>query len=571
VSHSHHMKAFAIALSMLNGPCLAAADGSTIPGTGSLAGTVTAAAPFRAAQVYARNAEKNLVYMVYTASGRYRAVNVMPGNYEVSVERRGFASEPRKVAVRGGQTARADFTLSAASPAPRADVPGPATITGYPGAATLRGNIEFVSSYDALYPPGPGRAVAEKTCMACHGLNFFPQRQWDRTQWSAAVDRMTRREGTVGIIVPPGKLSPKDRALLVDYFAANFGPGSKPRGLATDAEVALDEEALAKAMYIEYIMPKASEKAAPRGQNPYFDADGNVWMTDRGSPNGIVRLDPRTAIFKQFLLPEQGGPHGITVDSEGTVWWGENAGFKLGQLDPKSGKITRHALDPSGFSGTRNGQDPIVDSKQNVWFTVIVGNKIGKMDRQTGKLAYWEPPTPNSYPYGIDKDKDDNIWFSQFVQCRVTRFDPRTQTFTEFPVLTAYEDPFCLIRRLGVDGGGLVWYGVFSHGVIGRLDPATGQMKEYKVPAAFSQPYDVWPDRENNIWISDAGMGGALVRFDPRTEKFTFYPSPQRGDMPKIEITHEGAIWYNPRSSMKGAAGVLYPDVAKMKAFEARY
>ena len=88
----------AIALLMLNGaPCLGAADGSTLPGTGSLAGTVTAAAPFRAAQVYARNAEKNLLYMVYTSGGRYRAVNVMPGNYEVSVERRGFASETRKV------------------------------------------------------------------------------------------------------------------------------------------------------------------------------------------------------------------------------------------------------------------------------------------------------------------------------------------------------------------------------------------------------------------------------------------------------------------------------------------
>jgi len=80
---------------------------------------------------------------------------------------------------------------------------------------------------------------------------------------------------------------------------------------------------------------------------------------------------------------------------------------------------------------------------------------------------------------------------------------------------------------------GLVWYAVFSHGTIGKLDPATGQMKEYRIPAAFSQPYDVWPDREDNIWVSDAGMGGSLIRFDPRAEKFTFYPSPQRGDMPK--------------------------------------
>ena len=45
----------------------------------------------------------------------------------------------------------------------------------------------------------------------------------------------------------------------------------------------------------------------------------------------------------------------------------------------------------------------------------------------------------------------------------------------------------------------------------------------------------------------------------------------QRGDIPKIEITREGAIWYNPRSALKGAVGVLYPDVSKMTSFEARY
>jgi hypothetical protein len=45
----------------------------------------------------------------------------------------------------------------------------------------------------------------------------------------------------------------------------------------------------------------------------------------------------------------------------------------------------------------------------------------------------------------------------------------------------------------------------------------------------------------------------------------------QRGDLPKIEITREGAIWYNPRSALKGAVGVLYPDMTKMTTFEARY
>ena len=66
-------------------------------------------------------------------------------------------------------------------------------------------------------------------------------------------------------------------------------------------------------------------------------------------------------------------------------------------------------------------------------------------------------------------------------------------------------------------------------------------------------------------------MGGAIIRFEQATQTFTVYPAPQRGDMPKLEITRDGAVWYNPRSAIRGAVGVLYPDVAKMKGFEARY
>ena len=551
--------------------CGAPAWSAGVPGTGNLAGSVVADKPLRVAQVYARHTEKNVLYMVYAVNGRYRAVSLFPGEYEVSVQWRGFVSEPRKVTVRAGADAVADFVLKSVDPAPQAKRPGPATITGYPGAGTIMEDVQFISSYDALYPPGPGRQVLEHACMSCHGVNFYPLRPYPRAGWAAMIDRMTTRTGSVGIIVPPGKLSPKDRQLLLDYLTANFGENSPKRALSTDGEVPLDEAALAKAMYMEYAIPAATPKGRPRGQNLYFDRDGNVWTADRGSPNSIVMLDPRTATFKHHLLPEQGSPHGIVVDADNTVWWGENRGQKLGRLEPKSGTMERLAIPLIGYSAAGQGQDPIVDSKQNVWFTVIVGNEIGKWDRATRKISVWEPPTPNSYPYGIAKDRSDNIWFSQFVQCRVARFEPASETFTEYPVGTAYEDPYCLIRRLGVDSKDIVWYAVFSHGRIGRLDPRSGEMKEYRIPLPFSQPYDIWPDREDNLWISDAGMGGALVRFDPRSEKFTVYPSPQRGDMPKVEITRDGAVWYNPRSALQGAAGVLYPDKDRVTSFAARY
>src|SRR5213593_3141526 len=55
-------------------------------GMASLSGTVTAAKPFKAAQVYIRNVDKRMLYMVYTNAGAFRAVALFPGNYEVNVQ-----------------------------------------------------------------------------------------------------------------------------------------------------------------------------------------------------------------------------------------------------------------------------------------------------------------------------------------------------------------------------------------------------------------------------------------------------------------------------------------------------
>src|SRR5262245_38887845 len=92
---------------------------STIPGTGAVAGTVTAARPFTAAQVYLRSADKPVTFMVYTSGGKYQAINVLPGEYELTVARRGFASDPQKITVKAGATATADVALRNADPTPR--------------------------------------------------------------------------------------------------------------------------------------------------------------------------------------------------------------------------------------------------------------------------------------------------------------------------------------------------------------------------------------------------------------------------------------------------------------------
>jgi hypothetical protein len=63
-----------------------------------------------------------------------------------------------------------------------------------------------------------------------------------------------------------------------------------------------------------------------------------------------------------------------------------------------------------------------------------------------------------------------------------------------------------------------------------------------------------------------------LIRFDRTAKTFTYFPTPQRSDMPKIHVTRDGAVWYPPRSTREGpGAGVLYPDMTKITTLAAYF
>ena len=64
-----------------------------------------------------------------------------------------------------------------------------------------------------------------------------------------------------------------------------------------------------------------------------------------------------------------------------------------------------------------------------------------------------------------------------------------------------------------------------------------------------------------------------IIKFNPRTQAWAFYPKPQYdADTPKIQVTREGAIWYSPRGSRQmPAIGVLFPDMDKITTLGAFY
>ena len=151
-------------------------DKASLQGMASLTGTVDAARAFKAAQVYLRNIDTRMLYMVYTNAGKFRAVALLPGNYEINVQARGLESDVQKLAIK-----------SRRSPAGEVVDAGRVESRSLPERRARRRPRELtLQSYDEIYPPGPGKRVMEEVCMTCHGENFVPVRPRNAAGWQAA-------------------------------------------------------------------------------------------------------------------------------------------------------------------------------------------------------------------------------------------------------------------------------------------------------------------------------------------------------------------------------------------------
>jgi len=542
--------AFNLFPSVRDAAAQSAAGKAELSGLATVSGTVTSAVPFQAAKVYFRNADRRMQYMVYTAGGNYQALHLLPGKYEMRVEARGLDSEVTQVVLNPGSNPPQNVVLR------------PVQSTG-----------AQIVSMSEMFPAGPGQRPLREVCVGCHSPDFFGARHYPEAAWASYIEMMLK-----GGQVAAGFLSEQDRLELAQYLGKNFGPESRRRTVRYDRQVPLDEAKLAKAMYVEYYLkPNDDPKLRRRGQDPHFDQQGNVWITDRNVPNRLSRLDPRTGEWKDWPMPHPDGEtHGLTIDKDGIVWVPErmgkrkdNDGLHLAAFDPKTETWELFPIDPERKIKERlQSHTPVVDYQGNVWVTMIGGDRFYKWDRAKRTVQMFETPTRPSAPYGIDVDSQGNIWMALFRgDVRVGKYDVKSGKFSEYKALTQPGR----MRRASVDMEDRVWYGVYDRGILGYIDPKSGTATEFKVPLDISRPYDPQADYEGNVWFGDDGQGGTTTRFNIRTREFTYFPTPQVADQPKIEITRDGAVWYCPRSGAEPGVGVLYPDVSKLKTLGAYY
>ncbi len=550
------------------------APAAQLPDYGQLSGTVTGSEPGVLPVVYAYNTDKDVAYTVFVVNGQYRAVEMIPGPYEVTIrpavgQLEKFTPETVQLEIGPGGAMQADFALKNVGIVP--DYVGGIE---YPDAT--------IATYDEIYPPGAGRDALERTCHGCHTIQFFPYNvpraysggrgPKNKEAWAVTVDRMHQgpafgRKGKATLF-DAAQLPPEDRDALVDYLAEHFPVDGEPMVVQLETEPELDLAVLEKAQFVEYIYhePPGKYDVWPWAHQVDFDADGNVWLAYTACC--IVRFDPRTG--EQTVFEGHGGGHGIAVDqTDGTVWY---SGDVVRRLDPKTGKVDHWKLGEDRYLGSNT---QIFDSKGNLWLSLLGAGGLGKWDRATDSIIWWEVPVVRSRPYGIIVDHKDKVWFADYHNGGVTRFDPDTEEFKHFPMVqdTAAASA---IRRLGVDSKGMIWAGTwgsraFNNVKLYRLNPDTGEVMARDVGLPYGAVYNAEADSQDNIWISPDNY---LSVYDQQLDTFTHYPIPVRSDTLKTTIAKSGGIWFIYRNAGKyagygGGAAVLYPDKDKIDTLAA--
>src|SRR5439155_1492697 len=144
---------------------------SALRGMASMSGTVSSAKPFKAAQVYIRNVDMRIMYMVFTNAGQFRAVSLFPGNYEISVTAKGFKSDVQKLAVKAGDNMKIKVSLQEVA-------------NRNEGEADPLQNVETLASnrikvsfdlYENIYPSRKRRLTKRSSARRCSWNTTYPK------------------------------------------------------------------------------------------------------------------------------------------------------------------------------------------------------------------------------------------------------------------------------------------------------------------------------------------------------------------------------------------------------------
>ena len=235
-------------------------------------------------------------------------------------------------------------------------------------------------------------------------------------------------------------------------------------------------------------------------------SDGNLWFTEGNAvfpnPANVGRITPSGEITEFPVCLDGCLPNDIVQGPGNVLYFTQN--------DPGLGRITTSGevlpdvapVDGEGNQITNAIGNGIAAAGGNVWYTDFNNDSLWRYNTVTGQFTQFEVPTPNSDPFDVAVASDGTVWFTEAGARAIGRLDPTTGAFTETPV-PGGRTP----RSIAIATDGSVWFTErFDHRV-GRLDPATNQVTEWATLTPNAGPEDIVAAPNGAMWFTQFNAG----------------------------------------------------------------
>jgi streptogramin lyase len=491
----------------------------------NLTGRVTSAAEARmeGVLVSARKAGSTITHTVVSdANGRFdfAPARLAAGRYELTIRAVGFELEGAN-----------------AVEAPAANVELKLRKTK-DLAAQLTNTEWFVSM--------PGTAEQKRPlieCMSCHTFERIARSKHDAN----AMYEVLKRMATYAINTTPERRQlranprkfdePTFRRLAAYLASINLSKGAnwsyplktlpRPRGPA------------ARVLITEYDLPRRT--IAPH--DVLTDGAGVAWYSNF-LENTLGRLDPRTGEHREFTWPtiKKGAPEGslaMEPDRDGNWWLATMFQTGLVRFNVKDNTFKVFPL-PAALNNPEAQQSMVqprqahVDGK--VWATEIGRQVILRLDLANGKYEIidpfkYMPEGTNHSPYGLAVDEKNNLFLMDFGDEVIARMDAQTLQTTIYPTPAPRSRP----RRTMRDAQGRIWFAEYAANKVAMFDPVKETFREWDVPTPFTYPYDVFLDKNNELWAGSMS-NDRVLRLTPATGKSVEYLLPRQTNVRRVYV-----------------------------------
>ena len=224
-------------------------------------------------------------------------------------------------------------------------------------------------------------------------------------------------------------------------------------------------------------------------------ADGSAWYTDIAT-RAIARVSHAGEIARFTLDTPIARLARLAIAPDGAVWFADPTGYGMTKLN--DGVFTRHRIEsarggPYGVAVTADG---------TVWATLQSGNQLLRIAAD-GTGTTFDLPRAGAVPTDVAIGPDGAVWFLEFRANRIGRFkEPR------FSEVEAGEQNAGL-SGLAVAPNGDVWFGMLRRASLGRL--RNDRIEVFTLPRDNARPFSLAVDRDGNVWYADiSGYVGML-------------------------------------------------------------